>query len=180
MTTIAEKSSMEAAKAAQSRSNVISSRSVPKGRRYTDATDPLPSATSTSSDDPKSVVRTAACRWGVPPDLALALFEHESGIRNDVVGEQGEIGSAQILPATANKYGFDVDRLRNDFVYNVDSGVRILRDLADRFQNDWHSVLRAYNGGPDFTNSSHAARIQTVEYASQVEAGRIKHEKICP
>jgi hypothetical protein len=98
MTTITEKPSMEAAKAAQSRSNVISSRSVPKGRRYTDATDRLPLTTSTSSDDPKSVVRAAACRWGVPPDLALALFEHESGIRNAVVGEQGEIGLPRLCP----------------------------------------------------------------------------------
>lgn len=74
----------------------------------------------------------------MPPDLALALFERESGVRNDVVGQQGEIGSAQILPATAVSYGLDVRRLRTELAYNVDSGVRILRALADHFQSDWH------------------------------------------
>jgi soluble lytic murein transglycosylase-like protein len=130
--------------------------------------------------NPNEIVRAAACRWGVPPDLALALLERESGVRNDVVGEQGEIGSAQILPATAVRYGFDVARLRTELAYNVDSGVRILRALADHFQNDWHSVLRAYNGGPDFANSSRAAQIQTEEYANAVEAERVKHDTTCP
>ena len=128
---------------------------------------------------PREIVRAAACRYGVPPDLAGAVIEHESGYRNDVVGEHGELGAAQILPSTAATYGFDIARLRNDLAYNVGAGVQILRDLADRFQGDWRAVLRAYNGGPDFANSSQEARNKTAAYSNAVEARRNSYDSKC-
>lgn len=138
-----------------------------------------PRAQSGRDVQPREVVRITACRNGVPPDLAGAVIEHESVYRNDVVGGQGELGAAQILPATAATYGFDISRLRKDFAYNVEAGVQILRDLADRFQGDWRSVLRAYNGGPDFANSSLAARSKTAAYAKAVEARRNSYDSRC-
>ena len=126
------------------------------------------------------VVRAAACRNGVPPDLALAVVDHESRFRNDVIGAQGEIGAAQILPATADAYGFDLARLRADFVYNVEAGVKILRDLSERFAGDWTSVLRAYNGGPSFSSASQEAQIQTARYAGEIETWRSQYGSRCP
>jgi soluble lytic murein transglycosylase-like protein len=125
-------------------------------------------------------VRVAACRNGIPPDLAMAVVDRESGFNNEAIGPQGEVGAAQILPATAYAYGFDLSRLRLDFSYNVDSGMKILRDLFGRFGGDWTSALRAYNGGPDFSNSSAAAQAQTARYASDVEGWRSHYDSHCP
>jgi Transglycosylase SLT domain. len=73
-----------------------------------------------------------------------------------------------------------VDRLRADFAYNVGAGMEILRDLAGRFPADWRAVLRAYNGGPGFANSSPQAQGQTAAYTGAVEARRSKHDSGCP
>lgn len=126
------------------------------------------------------VVRAAACRNGIPSDLALALVDRESRFHNDVTGSQGELGASQILPATANAYGFDIGRLSTDFAYNVESGMKILRDLSERFGGDWKSVLRAYNGGPEFASASQEAQIQTARYASEIETWRSRYGPHCP
>lgn len=129
---------------------------------------------------PVDLVRTAACRNGVPPDLALALVDRESRFRNDVTGAQGEIGAAQILPATAAAYGFDAARLRSDFGYNVESGMQILRDLAGQLGGDWAAVVRAYNGGPNFGSASPEAQTQTARYAGDIESRRSRYGSRCP
>jgi soluble lytic murein transglycosylase-like protein len=125
-------------------------------------------------------VRAAACRSGIPPDLALALVDRESRFHNDVTGIHGELGAAQILPATANAYGFDIGRLSTDFAYNVESGMRILRDLSERFGGDWKAVLRAYNGGPGFASAAQEAQVQTARYASEIETWRSQYGPHCP
>lgn len=146
----------------------------PYGLRRIDAVNPERESTAVD------VVRTAACRNGVPPDLALAVVDHESRFRNDVTGALGEIGASQILPATANGYGFDLARLRMDFSYNVEAGVKILRDLSERFGGDWTSVLRAYNGGPNFSNASAEAQLQTSRFAGEIETWRRQYGPYCP
>ncbi len=52
-------------------------------------------------------VRGAACKAGVRPSLALAIVEHETGFNNRARGDRGEIGAGQIMPSTADLFGFD-------------------------------------------------------------------------
>jgi soluble lytic murein transglycosylase-like protein len=129
--------------------------------------------------DPLGVVHAAACRNGIPPDLAAALIEQESGFQNEVSGSRGEFGAAQILPSTAAGYDLDIDRLRTDFAYNVESSMRILRHLAERFPGDWRNTLRAYNGGAGFPASSAQVQSQTAVYADAVEARRSRYDSRC-
>src|ERR1035441_7557608 len=92
-------------------------------------------------------VRIAACEANVPPDLALAVFEHESGFDNRARGERGELGAGQIMPSTADAFGFDQRRLATDYDYNVRSAVAIMRWLLAYFAGDDQAAIRAYNGG---------------------------------
>jgi soluble lytic murein transglycosylase-like protein len=121
----------------------------------------------TLNHDPEELVRQAACELGVPPGLALALIRQESGFRNNVVGPAGEIGAAQILPSTGRNYGFDLDRLRADYTYNVRAGLSLLRSLLDQF-GDEASTLKAYNGGPNWAASSSSIQAAMEGYSSSV------------
>ena len=137
-------------------------------------------STTVSGSSALDTVRAAACRNGIPPDLALALVDRESRFHNDLTGSQGELGAAQILPATAKASGFDIGRLSTDFAYNVESGMNILRGLSERFAGDWKAVLRAYNGGPEFASAAQKAQIQTARYASEIETWRYQYGPHCP
>jgi soluble lytic murein transglycosylase-like protein len=130
---------------------------------------------SRAPDPEREQVRVHACKAGVPPSIALAILEHESAFRNNVVGERGELGAAQILPATASSFGFDPERLAADYGYNVQSAVAILRWLLDRFGGDEQAAIRAYNGGTGW-QAAPAAMLRKIEdYANAVNELRRKY-----
>lgn len=128
-----------------------------------------------SADPDRERVRSLACAAGVPPSIALAILEHESGFNNKVVGEKGELGAAQILPATASVFGFNHRRLVTDYEYNVQSAVAILRWLLDHFGGDEQAAIRGYNGGPGWQASSAAMLRKIEDYADAVNKLRIRY-----
>ncbi len=139
------------------------------------------SSQSAPLDRKRAFIRVEACQTGVPPALALAVFEHESGVRNDVRGAKGEIGAAQILPRTAAHWGFNQLRLSADFEYNVRAGLLILRDLLERFNSDEDAAIRAYNGGPGWQSSSIAVQEQVALYVQAVSRVRSTYAGVaCP
>lgn len=89
-----------------------------------------------------------AARYGVPPDLALALARRESSLEhynaNGSVkrGAAGEFGLYQLMPATARELGVNPA----DPLQNIEGGLRYLRQQFDRF-GDWSLALAAYNAG---------------------------------
>lgn len=102
-----------------------------------------------SSTDPtvQDLIRQAAQKHGVPPELALAVGEQESGFNPTVTGPKlssGEsaVGTFQILPSTAKTLGIDP----SDPHQNIEGGVRYLRQLMDQHQGDLPKVLAAYGG----------------------------------
>jgi soluble lytic murein transglycosylase-like protein len=130
---------------------------------------------SLASDPEREEVRVCACKAGVPPSIALAILEHESAFRNSVVGERGELGAAQILPATASSFGFDPERLAADYRYNVQSAMGILRWLLDRFGGDEQAAIRAYNGGPGWQAAPTPTLRKIEDYANAVNELRRKY-----
>jgi soluble lytic murein transglycosylase-like protein len=54
----------------------------------------------------RALVRQEAARAGIPPDLADAVAEVESGYHPGVVGGAGEVGLMQVMPSTARMLGF--------------------------------------------------------------------------
>ena len=116
----------------------------------------------------RELVRVAACGVNVAPDLALAIFEHESGFDNRARGEKGELGAGQIMPSTAAAFGFDQARLAADYDYNVRSAVAIMSWLLEHFAGDEQAAIRAYNGGPAWRSASPATARQIESYAEAV------------
>jgi soluble lytic murein transglycosylase-like protein len=63
-------------------------------------------AAAPATKNPRELVRMEATRAGLPPDIADAVAEVESGYHLDAIGAAGEIGLMQVMPGTARMLGF--------------------------------------------------------------------------
>jgi len=127
-------------------------------------------------DERRRLVRDLACESRVPPALALAIVEQESGFDPSAVGQFGELGASQILPSTADEYGLDRERLMTDYEYNVRGGVTIMRSLLDQFPES--AAIAAYNGGPNFGASPPHVQEKVQRYVAGVLARKGKYEGV--
>lgn len=95
-------------------------------------------------DDIDAHIKEVAARYGVPADLVAAVIEAESDNNPRAVSRRGARGLMQLMPKTARTLG-----VRDPFDprANIDAGVRHLRALMDRFDNNLPLVLAAYNAG---------------------------------
>lgn len=86
----------------------------------------------------------AASRYGVDPNLAVAVAQQESGGNPNAVSSAGAQGVMQLMPATAAALG-----VSNPFdpTQNIDAGVRYLAQLISEF-GDVQLGLAAYDWGP--------------------------------
>lgn len=97
---------------------------------------------------------------GVPPSIALAVAQQESGIAqwtpsgNLVTGTSGEIGVFQILPSTASGLGVDP----TDVDQNISGGISLLAQLYAKY-GSWAQALSAYNSGSPNGSPSYAASV---------------------
>ena len=141
---------------------------------------PAPLTSAAPAGSRPELVRRIACQLGVHPALALALIEQESGFQHPVRGLAGELGAAQILPATARFRGFDMQRLQEDFAYNVRAGLSILKGLLEE-TGDEAEALRAYNGGRGWRTLPPEAQRAVQRYAAQVQARKSRYAgATCP
>lgn len=93
----------------------------------------------------EQIVRNAAQRHGVKPDLAMAVARSESNLSQQAVSPVGAIGVMQLMPETAKALGVrDIHDVRE----NVDGGVRYLKQLLHSFKDERLAVA-AYNAGPE-------------------------------
>lgn len=81
--------------------------------------------------------------YGVPPSIALALAQQESGFNQAARGASGEVGVLQIMPATAA--GLRIDPY--DPEANIEGGMRLLSQNYARF-GSWDYALAGFNCGP--------------------------------
>lgn len=89
-------------------------------------------------------IETEASQHGIDPELVHAVIEVESGWNHRAVSRKGAIGLMQLLPETGARFG--VHDLVNP-KENVSGGIRYLRFLLDRFQNNLELALAGYNAG---------------------------------
>ena len=95
------------------------------------------------AQDPKSLVRDAARRSGLPPEFVESVALVESGFRPNAVSPKGAIGVMQLMPGTAKTLGADP----HDTAQNIDAGTRLLRQLLVKYDGDVVKALSAYNAG---------------------------------
>ena len=103
---------------------------------------PLPMA-APSPADPRTLVRDAAHRSGLPPEFVESVALVESGFRPDAVSPKGALGVMQLMPGTAKTLGVDP----YDMAQNIDAGTRLLRELLLKYDGDVVKALAAYNAG---------------------------------
>ncbi len=91
-------------------------------------------------------VRRSARRWGIDPELIVAVAQTESRLNASAVSPKGALGLMQLMPSTARLMAvhdpFDPRQ-------NIDGGARWLRMMLDRFKGDVDLALAAYNAGPE-------------------------------
>lgn len=127
----------------------------------------------------EGLIREAAARHGVDPELALAVAMQESSGNQGSVSHAGAIGVMQLMPDTARELGVDPRNLRE----NIDGGVRYLARQLKDFGGDVRDALTAYNMGPGGYRQYRAGKRgitkESREYAGRV-LGRIRDHSITP
>jgi soluble lytic murein transglycosylase-like protein len=93
--------------------------------------------------DPRTLVREAAARAGLPAAFVESVAKTESGFDPAAISPKGAIGVMQLMPATAKALGADA----NDPAQNIDAGARLLRELLLKYNGDVVKALAAYNAG---------------------------------
>jgi Transglycosylase SLT domain/Domain of unknown function (DUF4124) len=91
------------------------------------------------------LIQEHASQQGLKPDLVRAVIQVESGFNPRAVSPKGAMGLMQLTPSTAAEFGA-TDPFNP--VQNIRAGVRYLRQLLDRYNQDEQLALAAYNAGP--------------------------------
>jgi hypothetical protein len=108
-------------------------------------TSPL-GATPMSPVELTAMVERSAKQHSLDLDLVHALIRAESGYDPHAVSRAGAVGLMQVMPATAVDYGVaSVDALFDPGT-NLDTGMRHLKRLLEKYGSIGHAVM-AYNAG---------------------------------
>ena len=99
-----------------------------------------------SSSNYDQHIRNICDRHGMDYRLVKALIKTESQFDHMAISPKGAMGLMQLMPGTAKDMG-----VRNPFnpKENIEGGVRYLKYLLKRFNNDVSLALAAYNAGPE-------------------------------
>lgn len=109
------------------------------------APEPVPEpAPVVAAPDTRQLLRAAAERHGLPPELVDSVARAESAYRSDAISPKGAIGVMQLMPATAATLA--ADPLVPE--QNIEAGARLLRELLLKYQGSAQLALAAYNAGP--------------------------------
>ncbi|MEW5819127.1 MAG: transglycosylase SLT domain-containing protein [Cyanobacteriota bacterium] len=114
----------------------------------------------------KNIIVEEANKRGIPPAIALGMFEKESGFKVNAVGDGGNaVGLGQLHEAAAREGGICPSE-RTDPVKNIQASLNYLKQRHDETGN-WQEALGAYNQGPGGIISG-STRQRGLAYANDV------------
>ena len=115
----------------------------------------------------RDLVRKAAERAGIPPEIAEAVVRTESGYNPNVTGPVGEIGLMQVRPSTARLLGFtgSLEELREPHT-NIALGVAYLAGAWRLANGDLCTVVMKYRAGHGETRFSP----RSIDYCVRVRS----------
>lgn len=90
------------------------------------------------------LISVAAKYHQIDPALLHAVIWQESRRSQKAVSHKGAIGYTQLMPDTAREMGVNP----RDPWHNIYGGAKYLRKMLDRYNNNPHLALAAYNAGP--------------------------------
>ena len=91
------------------------------------------------------IIYSKSDKYRIEPSLVSAVIKVESNWDIKAVSRNGAMGLMQLMPSTAKEMA-----VKNplDPKENIEGGIRYLRYLMDRFNDDLTLALAAYNAGP--------------------------------
>lgn len=101
-----------------------------------------------------AIVRSAASRSRIEPDLVWSVMRQESAFDPDAVSPARAVGLMQLLPETARttaaaaKIPHDDTMLKSP-AHNITLGALYLRELLDKLGGSTPLAIAAYNAGPE-------------------------------
>jgi soluble lytic murein transglycosylase-like protein len=113
------------------------------------------------------LVRAAAARHQLNPDLIKAVIRQESGFRPCAISAKGAMGLMQLMPDTADSLKTK-DPL--DPAQNIEAGATYLKQMLARFKGDLRLALAAYNAGPEKVDGPKPAVPDIPETREYVES----------
>ena len=123
----------------------------------------------------EQIIRAAAQRNSIDPDLVASVIAAESNFNPKAISRRNARGLMQLLPDTARRMG-----VRNIFdpKENVEGGSRYLSNLLQLYKNNLALALAAYNAGPVRVNQYRAVPPyhETVNYVDRVSRGYAKRK----
>jgi soluble lytic murein transglycosylase-like protein len=110
-------------------------------------------------------ITEAANRYAVSRELVVAVIEVESQFNTRAMSHRGAQGLMQLMPETAATLGV---RDAFDPRENIHGGVKHLRWLLDRFDEDVPTALAAYNAGERTVIKRRKMPRETRDYVKRV------------
>ncbi len=92
-----------------------------------------------------ALIVNMSLKYNLEPAFVKAVVHIESAFDTFAISPAGAMGLMQLMPATAASYELTRDHFNPN--RNIEVGVRHLKDLMERYDNDKKLSLAAYNAG---------------------------------